>query len=103
MGRRAKGKQGDPAPLGGKPNFADRSSAKKLGKRKAEDTDGGKSARPAKKVKDDRTVKKLPGGKVRVTTKITKEKVVTFDDDEEAGSQGWEDVDDDEDLVGDSK
>ncbi|EGO20935.1 hypothetical protein SERLADRAFT_397909, partial [Serpula lacrymans var. lacrymans S7.9] len=69
MGRRAKNKQGAPAPLPGQDTG--RPSAKKLGKRKAEAgvEEGNPSDRPAKKVKEAVT---KTSQKIKPTSKATK-------------------------------
>jgi 25S rRNA (cytosine2870-C5)-methyltransferase len=119
MGRRAKNKQGDPVPFA-EVNGAvgsGRPSAKKLGKRKAEfDDDGGKdsapSKRPQKKVKESESGKgegkvKDASGKKGASLKTVKSSVApgtkrrkgaAVEKDEGESSEGWEDVEDDEDL-----
>lgn len=119
MGRRAKNKQGDPVPFaevngaagGGRP------SAKKLGKRKAEfDDEGGKETslgkRPQKKVKESESGKgkgkgKDASGKKGASVKTAKSsaalgakrrKEAVAEQEEGGSSEGWEDVEDDEDL-----
>ncbi|PPQ64106.1 hypothetical protein CVT24_008923 [Panaeolus cyanescens] len=94
MGRRAKNKQAAPAPIEPKESF------KKLGKRKAEsnDIDDEKpSARPAKKIKDSnaksKVTKKGEGKSVKSKGKPKKEEIASDD-----GSEGWEDVEDDEEM-----
>lgn len=114
MGRRAKNKQGNPVPLaevngaagGGRP------SAKKLGKRKAAfDDEGGKelslSKRPTKKVKESESGKgkgKDASGKKGANVKTTKSSVAlgtkkrkdVVEQEEGGSSEGWEDVEDDD-------
>lgn len=117
MGRRAKNKQGDPAPLVPVQENAGRPSQKKLGKRKADDVDSS-SKRPAKKAKEDARAakpatspttkgKEKSGPKSAVIAKAakTKPKHARFEhEDEEAGSdEGWEDVHDDDDLQAQAK
>ena len=114
MGRRAKNKQGDPEP------FAEvqenRPSQKKLGKRKADEVDAP-AKRPAKKARDidgrpSKSVKTVASkGKEKGVPKDTakakpakaqaqkKQQVQFEDEDEGAGSsEGWEDVEDNEDI-----
>jgi hypothetical protein len=119
MGRRAKNKQGDPVPFAEVNGVvgSGRPSAKKLGKRKAEfDDDGGKdsapSKRPQKKVKESESGKgkgreKDANGKKGTSLKAVKSsaalgkkkrKEAAVEKDESGGSEGWEDVEDDEDL-----
>lgn len=103
MGRRAKNKQAPPEPIEHKAALA---SKKQLGKRKAEpetQDEGRLASRPAKRVKD------LNGkGKGKATSKPNagksseKKKKVQFSQEDE-GSDGWEDVEDDEDLKKHSK
>lgn len=119
MGRRAKNKQGDPAPLAEVNGQAGRPSAKKLGKRKAEfedDARGALSKRPVKKIKE--SVKSKPGkgglAKFEETKKgpakvdkapLGKKKPKAVEDEDEeqeeesegGSSAGWEDINDDED------
>ncbi|KAJ3501996.1 hypothetical protein NLJ89_g9084 [Agrocybe chaxingu] len=98
MGRRAKGKQAAPVPL------ESQYSSKKLGKRKAEAEDAEEAVksiqRPTKKIKDfngkgkenssSKTKSKPSNTPVK---KKTKADIVSDD-----GSEGWEDVEDTEDL-----
>ena len=114
MGRRAKNKQGDPAAFVEAQENTGRPSQKKLGKRKADDVDSN-SKRPAKKVKESDT---RPGKPPKSTIAKGKEKTVVksevranpnkpkskkkqdrFEDEDEAAgsSEGWEDVEDDDD------
>ncbi|KAI0748264.1 NOL1/NOP2/sun family RNA met [Daedaleopsis nitida] len=117
MGRRAKNKQGDPAPLAQVQDNAGRPSQKKLGKRKADEVDSG-SKRPAKKVKegDARPTKpvKAPVAKGKSALKSgtksnkpapKKQKQARFDDEDEdeGNSEGWEDVEDEDDLQAQAK
>lgn len=115
MGRRAKNKQGDPAAFAEVQENAGRPSQKKLGKRKADDVDSS-SKRPAKKVKEsDARPRKPPKsttaksreksvvkGEVKAKSdkpKSQKKQARFEDEDEGAGSsEGWEDVEDDDDL-----
>lgn len=111
MGRRAKNKQGDPAPIGDREN---RPSQKKLGKRKAEDVEVP-SKRPTKKAResDVKPVKpSLVKGKSKSEPKSksdkpkakTQKRAHFEDEDEGAGSsEGWEDVDSDGDLKAHAK
>ncbi|OJT14584.1 25S rRNA (cytosine-C(5))-methyltransferase nop2 [Trametes pubescens] len=115
MGRRAKNKQGDPAPIGDREN---RPSQKKLGKRKADDVEAP-SKRPAKKARESEVKPAKPSivkGKPKTVAtgeakaKSDKPKAKTQkrahfeDEDEGAGSsEGWEDVDDDGDLKSHAK
>ncbi|KAF9052969.1 NOL1/NOP2/sun family-domain-containing protein [Panaeolus papilionaceus] len=94
MGRRAKNKQAAPVPIEPKESF------KKLGKRKAEsnDIDDEKpAARPAKKIKDSnakgKDTKKAAGKPVKGKGKFKKGELPSDDD-----SEGWEDVEDDEEM-----
>lgn len=118
MGRRAKNKQGDPAPLAEVNGQAGRPSAKKLGKRKAEFQDDAREAlskRPVKKIKESEVSKLGKGGQAKhEETKKGKAKVdkgplgkkkhkAVQDDDEEeeeasegGSSAGWEDINDGE-------
>lgn len=117
MGRRAKNKQGNPEPLVEVNGQAGRPSAKKLGKRKAEFEDDAREAlskRPAKKIKESEKSKGGKGGKGgKVQASATKKAAPKADkavsgkkkreavqeEDEEGGSgDGWEDVDEEEDL-----
>ncbi|KAF8894554.1 NOL1/NOP2/sun family-domain-containing protein [Infundibulicybe gibba] len=103
MGRRAKNKQGAPEPL--EPKVW--ASQKKLGKRKADvDVDGDSAnARPNKKVKD---VRSRPFDKPKSGAPSTKPsqkllkvaKPAQPESDPESGD-GWEDVDDDDDVGAD--
>ena len=117
MGRRAKTKQGDPAPLVEVQENAGRPSQKKLGKRKADDGESA-SKRPAKKVKETAggtarpgklaaikskdSKKSAPKGALKANADKSKPKTqARFDqeDDEDEGegsSDGWEDVEDDD-------
>ncbi|OCH95028.1 NOL1/NOP2/sun family putative RNA met [Obba rivulosa] len=111
MGRRAKNKQGNPQPLPETRENASKPSQKKLGKRKADaDFDGGRdeiTKRPTKKAreslpKEDKKAGKGKGkkvafagddasGSVKSSKSKGKEPVVDEED-------GWEDVEDEEDL-----
>ncbi|KAI0709381.1 NOL1/NOP2/sun family-domain-containing protein [Earliella scabrosa] len=124
MGRRAKTKQGDPAPLVEVQENAGRPSQKKLGKRKADDGDSA-SKRPAKKVKETTggtaklgksaavkskdSEKSAPKGALKGNADKSKpKKQARFDqeddeDEAEGSSDGWEDVEDDEDLKAQAK
>ena len=120
MGRRAKTKQGDPAPLVEVQENAGRPSQKKLGKRKADDGESA-SKRPAKKVKETSAKPaKAPAaakGKEKTALKAAKAKAdqptpkkqkrARFDDEDEdegaGSSEGWEDVEDDGDLKAEAK
>lgn len=116
MGRRAKNKQGDPSPLTevtADNGASGRLSEKKLGKRKADVEEDVLTKRPSKKVKEtegkkgakDVKVEKKKSGKEK-TGKTKKSKKVTVEEGEDdemvveegEGSEGWEDVDDDDDL-----
>ncbi|KAI0341733.1 NOL1/NOP2/sun family putative RNA met [Trametopsis cervina] len=133
MGRRAKNKQGDPKPfaeVNGHANGRPGPSAKKLGKRKAEfeDTDAdaamdvdAKDAshkRPAKKGKvevkpkgrkeKEQPVerKKVLGKPGKTTAAATKQKpkgAKEKDAQDGGSSEGWEDVDDEDDLKAQTK
>lgn len=112
MGRRAKNKQGDPAPFSEVQENAGRPSQKKLDKRKADEVDSsskrptkkakeidirpGKSARsPAPKGKEKNAVK----GEAKAKAGEPKKQQARFEEDEGAGgSEVWEDVEDDGDL-----
>lgn len=100
MGRRAKNKQGDPAPIRDAKENAGRLSPKKLGKRKADaqtEVEAKESSRPAKKAKgvdskvDGRAKGKLDrfGKRAKVGRK-SKAKLSGS----EADDEGWEDVED---------
>ncbi|KZV64333.1 NOL1/NOP2/sun family RNA met [Peniophora sp. CONT] len=96
MGRRAKNKQGDPAPLGDK--NAPRESAKKLGKRKAEPEAASESKRPAKKAKESSSgavVSKAKQSKGKTAKTKGQAKGESWDGLPDGGSEGWEDVEDD--------
>ncbi|KAI0362260.1 NOL1/NOP2/sun family RNA met [Trametes cingulata] len=115
MGRRAKNKQGDPAPLLDLQENAGRPSQKKLGKRKADEVEAP-SKRPAKKARESdgkpakpsalKAKAKAPAkGDAKAKSekvKPKKQKQARFEDEEEdegaGSSEGWEDVGDDEDL-----
>jgi len=96
MGRRAKNKQAAPESLDSKASFA---SKKQLGKRKAEaDTqdDEKSSPRPTKRAKDlNGKGKEKSLSKPKPTKVGSKKKTKVVDDD---GSEGWEDIEDGEDL-----
>ncbi|KAH9857022.1 NOL1/NOP2/sun family RNA met [Lenzites betulinus] len=116
MGRRAKNKQGDPSPLGDARENAGRPSQKKLGKRKADDVEAP-SKRPAKKARESESKpvksalakpKAAAKGEAKAKSdkpKPTKSKQARFEDqDEGAGSsEGWEDVEEDEDIQAHAK
>ncbi|KAI0831454.1 NOL1/NOP2/sun family-domain-containing protein [Trametes gibbosa] len=116
MGRRAKNKQGDPSPLADARENAGRPSQKKLGKRKADDVEAP-SKRPAKKARESdikpaksASAKPKPSEKVETKAKSEKpkpkkSKQARFaDQDEGAGSsEGWEDVEEDEDIQAHAK
>ena len=101
MGRRARNKQGDPAPLIEVPaNAPQRPSAKKLGKRKADTEEDGFTKRPTKKSKEVKGGKGLT--RVAKSTKSAepqerRRKTVVVED-ESASSDGWENVEDDAEL-----
>ncbi|KAH9945997.1 NOL1/NOP2/sun family RNA met [Epithele typhae] len=107
MGRRAKNKQSDPAPLAQANDNAAKPSQKKLGKRKAEEVEPP-SKRPAKKAKDAGLAPQNPAakGKESKASKpqakpkaASKKKQVQFNDEDSArSSEGWEDVEDGDDL-----
>jgi ribosomal RNA methyltransferase Nop2 len=100
MGRRAKNKQGDPTPIR---DPQDKPSAKKLGKRKAAEVEDA-PARPLKKAKEAKPKAKNASVKMggKDVSGLKKKKTVSFN--EEDGSEGWEDVDDEEGgLVAESK
>jgi 25S rRNA (cytosine2870-C5)-methyltransferase len=114
MGRRAKNKQGDPAPL--RDPTEERPSSKKLGKRKAAPEPDNSAKRPAKKAREAKSVtleKSANEAKVPKSTsakaskgakleKAVKKKAPVKEDielEEDGGSsEGWEDVDDGADL-----
>ncbi|KAI0695935.1 NOL1/NOP2/sun family-domain-containing protein [Cytidiella melzeri] len=123
MGRRAKNKQGDPAPfaeVNGQAGVSGRPSAKKLGKRKAEFDDdvvgNGKeetvvSRRPTKKVRESKEGKEVKGkkgvegkkaAKSDAVSKKSKHQAVEEEEEveveEDGGSEGWEDVEDEDGL-----
>lgn len=114
MGRRAKNKQGDPAPLADANGFAGKPSAKKLGKRKAEAEDDV-SKRPAKKVKEvegkkaDKKVlgkkveAKKPKGPAAKSAPAKKARESSEDLEEGGSSEGWEDVEDAGDVKAQAK
>ncbi|KAI0035702.1 NOL1/NOP2/sun family RNA met [Vararia minispora EC-137] len=93
MGRRAKNKQGDPAPLVESNGIAP-SAPKKHGKRKA-DTDA-QSKRPAKKLKEAPKVKADKRKAEEPTSTVKAKNAVTWDDvqDGGSGSEGWEGIED---------
>ena len=93
MGRRAKNKQGPPAPL-----EDDSHSTKKLGKRKAPadgDIESPKSAKKVKNADGKGKSKPVQAGKENARKKGKKSKAKAADSDDDAGS-GWEDVEDDD-------
>lgn len=103
MGRRAKNKQAAPEPIEPKASLT---LKKQLGKRKAEpetQDEGKLGPRPSKRVKDSNGKGK---GKIapkpNAVKSSEKKKSVQFDEDDDA-SDGWEDVEDDEDLKKQSK
>lgn len=111
MGRRAKNKQGDPEPFAEVSANGDaRPSAKKLGKRKAVDVQDDSSKRPAKKFKDAPSKKSaqkesVPKVKSKDSKSIaskppakSKRKKAEVESDEEGNSEGWEDVQDGDDI-----
>lgn len=116
MGRRAKNKQGDPRPFEDAQEKGNRKeSSKKLGKRKAEAPEEDVSSkRPVKKTKtkEEGKGKKVAFAKEKTSDKKTKSAPVkdkkgkrkqeSEDEDElveDAGSsEGWEDVEDKDDL-----
>ncbi|KAI0375036.1 NOL1/NOP2/sun family RNA met [Pilatotrama ljubarskyi] len=120
MGRRAKTKQGDPAPLADAQENAGRPSQKKLGKRKADEVEAP-SKRPAKKARESegkpakpsaakaKAQAKLPakGDAKAKSEKAKPKKQARFEDEDEGegagNSEGWEDVEDDEDLQAHAK
>ncbi len=97
MGRRAKNKQGPPAPHFDKNE--ERQSPKKLGKRKALPEDINEK-RPKKTRAHRDSVGKDASLGVKKGMKVDKAKKKSKPLDEEAGSsdRGWEDVEDDADL-----
>ncbi|VDB82742.1 unnamed protein product [Peniophora sp. CBMAI 1063] len=105
MGRRAKNKQGDPAPLVDK--NAPRESAKKLGKRKADPEATPESKRPAKKAKESASgatsKPKASKGKVAKGKPQAKAKGESWDDLPDGGSEGWEDVEDNANIKAQTK
>lgn len=107
MGRRAKNKQAAPEPIEPKAAWT---SKKQLGKRKAEadnegQDDGKPSPRPAKRVKDlngkGKEKEKAASKSKPQKTGSKKNKAPVHDD--ESGSEGWEDVEDDEELQAHTK
>lgn len=125
MGRRAKNKQAPPTPLAEVNGQGGRLSAKKLGKRKAEfDEDvpekgSAPKERPTKKVKEsgkakgrneklqEKGAKKAIQGKGKTGANVKpKSKKAPVEEDEESdeekeeggSSEGWEDVEDEDDL-----
>ncbi|KZT11247.1 NOL1/NOP2/sun family RNA met [Laetiporus sulphureus 93-53] len=107
MGRRAKNKQGPPEPLEDTLAQAGRHSANKLGKRKAEDAKEGLSKRPAKKARENKENPKsktlLGKGKVsekpgRAPSKAKTKRKEDVEEEEGGNSEGWEDVEGDQDL-----
>ncbi|KAI0318653.1 NOL1/NOP2/sun family-domain-containing protein [Amylostereum chailletii] len=108
MGRRAKNKQGAPAPLVDKAETS-KPSQKKLGKRKAE-PEADQSKRPTKKIKDAGTLRHDKNEKVKKSSdqksaKVKVAKADLWDDVQEggSGSEGWEDVEDGGDLDSQAK
>ncbi|KAL1745640.1 NOL1/NOP2/sun family RNA met [Schizophyllum fasciatum] len=91
MGRRAKNKQGPPAPL-----EDDTRSSKKLGKRKAPadgDIESPKSSKKVKNADGKGKSKSAQAGKENATKKGKKSKAKAAESDDDAGS-GWDDVED---------
>lgn len=120
MGRRAKNKQGNPEPLAQVLENEPRPSSKKLGKRKAEETDvkEGLSKRPVKKAREstgngNATAKnsqdngRVDKGGVKAKAALSKSKTKgkrrKEDDEDEGSSEGWEDVQDEGDLRAQAK
>jgi ribosomal RNA methyltransferase Nop2 len=131
MGRRAKNKQGDPHPLleiRGKENQTRGAPSRQVGKRKADaDTDavdGGDSARPTKRAKGVFGKASHPVGKSKSVGRggeqakraagakqpkskqlaVLKPRAIVQEDEEEGGSsEGWEDVDEDEELCAEQR
>lgn len=101
MGRKAKNKQPPPAPLKEVTLDGD-STSKKLGKRKALDAKE-QNGRPTKKSKNSDGKPKtsshsqLPKEKA-ITTKRLKKGKPPPEDNADSESEGWEDVDSDEDI-----
>ncbi|KAI0273682.1 NOL1/NOP2/sun family-domain-containing protein [Gloeopeniophorella convolvens] len=102
MGRRAKSKQGDPLPLR---EVIENTSHKKLGKRKA-DADADRK-RPAKKAKELASSTQKPAtaqnskkpSKPRVKGSAAKRDVKLWNDaEEDRSSEGWEDIEDGDDI-----
>lgn len=97
MGRRAKNKQAAPEPF----EVVPASYSRKNGKRKADEREH-EIARPSKKVKDDKKVTKgkpksiLKGASAAAPKRVTPKKKAGGSEDE--ASDGWEDVEDDEDV-----
>jgi 25S rRNA (cytosine2870-C5)-methyltransferase len=111
MGRRAKNKQAAPIPFSDSKDNGRHPSPKKLGKRKAEPEDI-ETSRPVKKVKETQSKgstgkpkTKTTGGvkgkddKTREKVKVSNSKVAGSDE----ASEGWEDVDDENDLKAQAK
>ena len=105
MGRRAKNKQGDPAPLVDKNAPRERESAKKLGKRKADPEAAPESKRPAKKAKESASGAKVKASKGKAVKGKgqAKDKGESWDDLPDGGSEGWEDVEDGGNLMAQTK
>ncbi|KAL7283507.1 hypothetical protein ACG7TL_002940 [Trametes sanguinea] len=118
MGRRAKNKQGDPSPIVDAQENGGRPSQKKLGKRKADDVETT-AKRPAKKPRESEgKAAKSPAAKGKEKgaakgalksksdkPKQKQQKQARFEDEDEGAgsSEGWEDVEDDEDLQAQAK
>lgn len=124
MGRRAKHKQGDPVPFSD-PSEKARPSAKKLGKRKAEDegqkgsvkkvkagvaaADGGKATKGKSRDKLEPGVKAKAKEGEKKTAKAKRKKVEDEDEEEDVdmgageSGDGWEDVEDGVDLKAEVK
>ena len=114
MGRRAKNKQADPKPF--EAETSSKPSQKKLGKRKADPSDGkdNLSKRPTKKVKeDDNQVPKVISKKKSKASPDSKERKTdgappakakrkhepeSEEEEGEESDQGWEDVESDADI-----
>ena len=101
MGRRAKNKQSDPAPLTEK--STEKTSSKKLGKRK--EVPDEETSRPVKKVKQTNGESKTKTSKDKKDKKSASKKGNKSKglDDSIGSEEGWEDVDDEYDLANETK
>ena len=107
MGRRAKNKQGNPAPLAESQEKLGRPSAKKLGKRKADTEGDSTNKRPTKRSRESdprppKRVQHAKGGRESASgptpsIKAKRKPTIAEEADSDSGD-GWEDVQDAEDV-----